>query len=191
MKTFSKIILALIAFVLTFNFSICGKVNHLKLINIEYTRGGNKVKYAMKYDKLSLEHDLADESDINSFSLKYTWEFSNDEEKTKAETMLTDIKNDFDNAVIDGNSLSIIFLAKDIANLKLFKKTEFGSAFIVEVDQKGNKVALQFQIPKDQQYQDDLHDLIQKIVDSHKASFLQHISLQANIEAFDSLEFLQ
>jgi len=183
MRSFKKLILALIALTLTFNFCLSTKVSQLKLLNLEYTRNGSKVKYPMKYEKLSIEHDLPIESDINSFYFKYVWVFSSEEEKQKGSAMISDIKNDFDVASQDENGVSILFQAKDLTNLKLYKKNEFGSAFVLELEQKGNKVQLQFQIPKDQEHQDDLHDLVVKVLDSKKQVELEQLE--------QSLQFLQ
>ena len=122
----------------------------------------------MKYEKLSIEHDLTNESEINSFYFKYVWEFSTPEEKQKAKTIFDDIQNDFDYVSNDDTQFSITFQAKDIQNIKLYKKNEFGSAFVLECEQKSNKVQLQFQIPKDQVNQDDLHELLVKVIDAKK-----------------------
>lgn len=179
MKSFKKIFIAILALSFTLNLALSAKVSQVKLFNLEYPRDGSKVKYAMKYDNLSIEHDLTNESDINSFYFTYVWEFSTPEEKQKAATMVADIQNDFDAVNSEDNKVSITFQAKAIANLKLYKKNEFGSAFVLECDQKGNKVQLQFQIPKDQIHQDDFHDLVVKVIDAKKA------------EPVESLLFLQ
>jgi hypothetical protein len=168
MNAIRKILLTIITLSFTLNVILSEKVNQLKLLNLEYPRGEIIVKYAMKYEKLSIEHDLTNEPDINSLYFRYIWEFSTSEEKQKAEAMVADIKNDFDIVSNDDSKVSITFQAKDILNIKLYKKNEFGSAFVLECDQKGNKVQLQFQIPKDQLNQDDLHDLIVKVIDSKK-----------------------
>lgn len=170
MKSFKKILLAIIALNFVLSTILSAKVSQLKLLNLEYPRGASKVKYAMKYEKLSIEHELQNESDINSFYFKYIWEFSTPEEKQKAEAIVADVKNDFDALSFEETKVSVVFQAKDIVNLKLYKKNEFGSAFVLECEQKGNKVQLQFQIPKDQVNQDDFHDLIVKVIEAKKAA---------------------
>lgn len=170
MKTLRKLAITLITLSIAFSLITSAKVNQLKLLNLEYLRGESKVKYAMKYEKLSIEHELTNESEINSFYFKYVWEFSNYEEKAKAEAMVADIKNDFDAVNFEDDKASITFQAKDLVNLKLYKKNEFGSAFVLQCDQKGNNVQLQFQIPKDQINQDDFHDLVVKVLEAKKTT---------------------
>ena len=175
MKSFKHILIALFASSFLLNIIISVKVNQLKVLNLEYPRGASKVKYAMKYEKLSIEHELTSESNINSFYFKYVWEFSTPEEKQKAQTMFADIQNDFDAVTLEDAKVSITFQAKDIVNLKLYKKNEFGSAFVLECEQKGNKVQLQLQIPKDQIFQDDFHDLVVKVLDAKKTAPVEEL----------------
>jgi len=183
MKSFKKVLLFTFALSLLLNVISLSKVDKLKIFNIEYTRDGNKVRYAIKYDNVSVEHDLQDESNINSFYFKFVWEYNSLEEKNKGQSMIADIKNDFDTAIEEDNRISIIFKAKDLSNLKLYKKNEFGSSFVLELDQKGKKVQLQLQIPKDQPFQDEFHDLIVKVLEAKKpCKFLSEIIIPEKAE---------
>ena len=170
---------------ISLNIILSGKVSNLKIFNFDYMRSGSKVRYALRYPKVSLEHELEKEDDINSFKFKISWEFSNENEKTKGKEIFTNISADMENIEMNETSIVMNFNASNLSELKIYKKNEFGSSFVIEVSQKNNPVNLQIQILKDQPYRDDFHDLIVKVLEAKKVTkFMQEID-------YETLRFLQ
>ena len=184
MKTFNKILLCTFALLITMNF-ITSKSNKIKLVNLEFEReAGKKVKYALKYENLSLSYNLANESDISSFNFGFNWTFSSEEEKQKGKTMVSELKADFDTVSADETQARIVFQAKDLVSQKLYKRNEFGSAIVLIVQQKGKQVQIQLQLTLEHEDNDDFEDLINKVVTK--------TSLRGVEGSFaDSLQFLQ
>lgn len=185
MSILKKIFLPTFLIIISLNIILSGKVSNLKIFNFDYMRNGQKVRYPLRYQKISLEHGLENEEDINTFKFAVTWEFSNEDETKRAQEIFDDISNDMENTQITKSAFVMNFTAENLSELKLYKENEFGSSFIIEVLQKNNPLNLQIQILKDQPYRTDLHDLIVKVLEAKKANkFLESID-------YETFRFLQ
>ena len=101
--------------------------------------------------------------------------FSSEEEKNVGNDIISKIGEDFVELKED-TGFVLVFFGKDIQKLKFYKKTEFGSAYTIDFEQKGVTIQAQFQIKAKEANADEFHDIISKIVEKRTGTgFLQFL----------------
>ena len=168
----SIIILATLAILTTF--AACCTGNELRVLNLDYVQPstGNKIHTVFKYGNMTLKYHVLNDSDVDETVFKFIWNYSSEEEKTKGHELLTQLGADFDEMREDSGFL-IVFFGKHVKTLKFYKRTEFGSAYTIDITQKDVTMQLQFQIKKEAENQDEFHSVIEKIVEKRQPQIKQ------------------
>jgi hypothetical protein len=137
--------------------------NVLTLFNLDYVNAnGTKVHYGFKYQNMTMKYHVMDDTNLDKTVFKFIWNYSTDEEKQKGHEIIQTIGADFEELRED-YGMVMVFFGKDLKKLKLYKRTEFGSAYSIEIIEKGVVMQFQFMIKAKEPNQDAFNDLINKI----------------------------
>ena len=124
---------------------------------------------------MTIKYHVLNESDVDETVIKFIWNYSNDDEKTKGHEIVAASQNDFEELREDYGFV-MVFFGKHISQLKFYKKNEFGAAYTIEFMQKSLPVQIQFQIKAGEPNEEEFHSIIQKVVEKRqKKEILQFL----------------
>jgi hypothetical protein len=153
------------------------KRNALRVFNLDYTRAsGERVKLAFKYTGIEIGYQVVEETDYDQTVLKFVWTYSNEQEKSDGQGYVQKMSGDFENVAEDGATFSLNLLGKDLQKIKMYKKTEFGSAYVLEFNQKNVLITAQIQVKAHEANEDDFNTVLTNITSKRsKNEFLQFL----------------
>ena len=171
-----KIIFVIISVLLFSNILSCSS-SELRNFAFEITpKGGAKKRIAFnKYDDLHINHQLLKETPEIEAVFKFVWNYKDEAERLKGQQVYDDLSKLVREVHNSATSLITVFTAKDLHKLKIYKETEFGVAYSLEVHQGDTVIIQQFQVKPNQPYAEDLHNLINKIVEKKPVGFLEYL----------------
>lgn len=159
--------------------AFCWADTYPRVFNYKYTIGDKTVNQVMKFKNMTLIYHTETEADILSTYLLLIWGFQDEVEKKTGEEIINRCQVDLVDLKEDDLKTALYFKlqAKDITAMTSYRKSEFGSAYALEVNQKGVKVTIQFQIKFNDPNESGLHalisDIVSKITKVEEMKFLQ------------------